>query len=855
MTGTIGEVSMPRRLMITVDVEAQPRRAERDSLERLVWGRYPASRDAGIGRMMDIADVNGAKLTMFTDYCEKGLYGEGILDAAREIDRRGHDLQLHAHLDFMPESFWTENAVKREFSLNLVTADQAKAVFDFLCDAQVSATGKPPAAFRGGGYRFNRHALDAMVERGIILNSSVNLSRKTQPAKLPYTKQFQWSNGCYEIPVSCLPGYLNINRAVDLNFNASAFNSPKRMIEYLKQFHETLGEDATAVMVMHSWSLLVLNNDTGWFEKTSEENCERFDQFLRMASKEFEITTAKDEADAFANGKRIGHDTLTLDLLDNASQPADGVIESPNSGKDQGTGLVLSGMSLLHRLLGKSKSAEAASFAATTIGAARTEYAAREPVCPICAAPKSRFVEMSGRQCPDCLSLERQRVFAAVLAGISNPWEKTGAGRVLVVSPSASERRIFEKVPHQTILNADVRPSPGIDLTVDVCAMPSVESASFDTVFASYVMACVHDLEAALAEIKRVLKPGGVFVSIEQVRDGQQSVEHTNHDVITGWYGEENFEKYKVGSYRTLGKDSYRDLLRQFFEVESIENADPITGLTLPVFLCRQTRIVGLSSAIANRIIETSASSVEQVVSDEFEGSDRGYREARKGDPTLTYAQYSVRNQITYIKRGGVHPSLGPKLIDNKNWAKDGLGTFQEYLSVIPGMNPSFKVVDYGCGSLRVGNHLIGYLEQANYLGVDVWLELVEMGISMLDVDILREKEPRFRELNRASVDEAVAMNADLVFACSVAYQVHPLDYPEFISNLMKISSKPGSFVVFDAKIATKFNRYKSSGWSYTQQYYDQLFAGYEKVLQKYQMTQSLGGQDVDTYLMIYRRK
>jgi Methyltransferase domain len=847
---------MPRRLMITVDVEAQPRRAERDSLERLIWGRYPGSQDAGIGRMMDIADANDIELTMFTDYCEEGLYGDGILDVAREIDRRGHDLQLHAHLDFMPAAFWNDNALKREFSLNLVSEEQSKAMFDFLCDAQIRATGKKARAFRGGGYRFNRHILNAMVERDVVLDSSVNVSRTTQPAKLPYSKQFVWSNGCLEVPVSCVPNFLNLNRAVDFNFNASALSSPKRMISYLKQFFDTLGEDATAVLVMHSWSLLVLNNASGWFEKTSEENCERFDEFLRLAKQEFEFTTAASEAMAFSKGQRKSNGALSLDLLDSASRPADGLIDSANDGKNIRAGALSPGKSLLWRLVEKARATHRPSAFDATAPAMIATSGTSSPVCPICAAPKSRFVDMGGRQCPDCSSLERQRVFACVLASETLPWKERGAGRVMAVSPSASEHRIFEKVPHDAMTCVDVRPLAGIDLAADVCAMPEIASASFETVFASYVMACVHDLNAALSEIKRVLKPGGVFVSIEQVRYGEPTVEHSDPAIVTGWYGEEVFDEFNVGSFRTLGKEDYQAILARHFKVQCMEGADPITGVKLPVYLCSKP----LESGLVNRLIGKlwngrPATIMEDAMSNEFEDSDRSYREARKNDSSLTYAQYSVRSQIDYIKRGGAHPSLGPNLIDNKNWAKDGLGTFEEYIRVIPGINPSFKLVDYGCGSLRLGNHIINYLDQGNYLGVDVWYELVEMGINMLDVDLVSAKNPQFRELNRASVDEAVAMDADVVIACSVAYQVHPLDYPEFISNLMKITAKPGSFIVFDAKIGPKFNRYKSSGWSYTQQYYDQLFAGYEKVLQKYQMTQSLGGQDVDTFLMIYRRK
>src|SRR5688572_15837100 len=122
-----------KRLMITVDVEAQPARAERDHVDRLIWGKYPDSR-AGLGEMMDIADRHDVKLTMFLDYCEKYLYGDALLDVGREIHRRGHDLQLHAHLDFLPPQFWTDRALKPQTSLSRVDPAQAAAVLDYLCD-------------------------------------------------------------------------------------------------------------------------------------------------------------------------------------------------------------------------------------------------------------------------------------------------------------------------------------------------------------------------------------------------------------------------------------------------------------------------------------------------------------------------------------------------------------------------------------------------------------------------------------------------------------------------------------------------------------------------------------------------
>jgi SAM-dependent methyltransferase len=278
-------------------------------------------------------------------------------------------------------------------------------------------------------------------------------------------------------------------------------------------------------------------------------------------------------------------DRLDLDLLDVRAIPADGLVDMiddlpPRAGYVRA---VRSGLARIASPLrgffnrGAGKEQRAAS-GGTTAGS--------EPACPICDAPKSRFTAMNGRLCPDCTSLERQRILSLVFRGRAAGYIASGTGRTLLVSPYAAEKRIFRGVKHDKLVSVDVRPRARTDLVVDICNMPQVASHSFDCVFASYVMPCVHDLERALAEIKRVLKPGGVFVSAEVVRYGASTVEHSETSVIQGWYGQKNFEAYKVGSFRTLGRDDYEALLSRYFSVESAEATDPVTGARLPVFFC-----------------------------------------------------------------------------------------------------------------------------------------------------------------------------------------------------------------------------------------------------------------------------
>lgn len=56
-----------------------------------------------------------------------------------------------------------------------------------------------------------------------------------------------------------------------------------------------------------------------------------------------------------------------------------------------------------------------------------------------------------------------------------------------------------------------------IDLRTGYSEALPVESQSMDAVVSTLVLCSVHDLPATLAEIKRVLKPGGRFVFIEHV--------------------------------------------------------------------------------------------------------------------------------------------------------------------------------------------------------------------------------------------------------------------------------------------------------------------------------------------------
>ncbi len=863
-----------RKLMITVDVEAQPARAERDHVVRLIWGEYPEGR-GGIGEMMDMGDTHGCPIVMFVDYCERALYGDDILDVAREVHRRGHDLQLHSHPEFLAETFWTRLGLTRPPNTNNASDEQAEALVNFLCVSQAEAGCVPPLAYRGGGYRYGPAILRALGRHGVLLDSSYIAARENQPLRRGLLKPFLWDNGCLEVPVSCVNPFLNLTRDFDLNFNASAFSSAERMIKCMDAFYNQQGDDAIACMVLHSWSFS-RRQENGFFSAPLYENMERFDAFLGLLKSNgiSAISSAEAVRLAQANETRLG-DTIAIEEIA-ASQLAGLRVQEQQTAVtptavDKGGFIETVKDSSQGHLNGLSSTLQARAQVSTqaeekhaeALGPALMELSTvRSRCCTICQTSFSAFQDYNGRakvRCPKCGSVERQRVFVEIYDAFLSYEFDLRQKRVLALSPSNSERMIYQQRDISNIVSCDIQPQLKTDIIADITSMPQVASSSFDAVIASYVMTCVHDLDAALSEIHRVLKPGGRFLFCDPLKFNSGTIENTDIGRITSWYGLEAYDKYKIGSFRQLGDIGTLESLAPLFHTKTFYGVDPITDSKWVWHAAIKSKAAVVHTAATVELIErqTSKSTVtaeDKIVNDaQYLVHDNSFRSARVQRPRLTYAQWSVENQIRDIKEGKAHPSLGPKLIDN-DWTTAGLSTFQRYKSIIPDLVPSSKVVDYGCGSLRLGHHFIRFLNSGNYIGVDVWEELIEIGVDLIEADIVEEKRPIFAEISPISIDLAIDSNADVVFACSVAYQVHPWDYAEFVMNLQKIAHKPGSWILFDTKLAAEHFRYKESGWAWTQNFYDQLFDGFEPMSQTHQLTQMLGGREVETHLFAYRR-
>ena len=83
----------------------------------------------------------------------------------------------------------------------------------------------------------------------------------------------------------------------------------------------------------------------------------------------------------------------------------------------------------------------------------------------------------------------------------------------------------------------------------------------------------------------------------------------------------------------------------------------------------------------------------------------------------------------------------------------DQMGHHQLRFLVEQGLAPQHRLLDIGCGSLRLGMHAIEYLEPGHYFGTDISGDLIDAGYRIELNDALRSKAPRHHFAVNADFD------------------------------------------------------------------------------------------------------
>ena len=159
---------------------------------------------------------------------------------------------------------------------------------------------------------------------------------------------------------------------------------------------------------------------------------------------------------------------------------------------------------------------------------------------------------------PGTLSLERHRQMWLYLQRETDFFRKNY--KVLHVAPEQEFMRIFKKMPNLHYTTTDLY-SPIVDVKADILNLP-FEKKSFDIIFCNHVLEHIEEDSKAMAELYRVMKPGGwgIFqvpmkISLEKtyedfsIKDPKERQKHFGQYDHVRWYGMDYFDRLRNAGF------------------------------------------------------------------------------------------------------------------------------------------------------------------------------------------------------------------------------------------------------------------------------------------------------------------
>ena len=183
--------------------------------------------------------------------------------------------------------------------------------------------------------------------------------------------------------------------------------------------------------------------------------------------------------------------------------------------------------------------------------------------------PYGRMTSRQNALCPSCLTLERHRLMWLFLKNKTNFFKDNL--KVLHVAPELCFIDKFEALSNLDYITADIE-SPLAKVKMDLHDIPFDEN-TFDVTFCNHVMEHVEDDIHCMAELHRVLKPGG-WAIIQSPMDYTLDVTYEDKSITEPADREKAFGQND--HLRTFGKDYKQRLEKGGFHVTEEDYAQEI---------------------------------------------------------------------------------------------------------------------------------------------------------------------------------------------------------------------------------------------------------------------------------------
>jgi hypothetical protein len=246
-----------------------------------------------------------------------------------------------------------------------------------------------------------------------------------------------------------------------------------------------------------------------------------------------------------------------------------------------------------------------------------------------------------------------------------------------------------------------------------------------------------------------------------------------------------------------------------------------------------------------------------EAVQEQFRKKDAEWFAFRKDHPDSTFGQYNVANIVRSVEQGGSHRSLGANIVDQSgNKLEFWSAGKRRAKKLIKDFNVTAdrRVLEYGCGSLRVGAHFIELLDSGNFYGLDVVDGFSKIGTELVGRSLMAEKRPQLGVISDAAIEKAAKFSPHLIYSNDVFYHVYPDEIPLYFSAIEKIANRPGAMVTFNASISQSPARYGYQSWAWPMEFVRSCVPSLEFVAATQVKLADKNGYQVGTSWLTYRR-
>jgi SAM-dependent methyltransferase len=224
-----------------------------------------------------------------------------------------------------------------------------------------------------------------------------------------------------------------------------------------------------------------------------------------------------------------------------------------------------------------------------------------------------------------------------------------------------------------------------------------------------------------------------------------------------------------------------------------------------------------------------------------------------KRHPDGTYGQFYISTIEPHLDgEGESHSTLGP----HPKWQKRGDAVLRRLIAL--GLRPGDLVVDYGCGTLREGVHLIRHLDRGRYVGLDIDERVLAAGRRLAGPALLAGKEPRLAVAAPAVIAQIAAGKPDWIVSSYVISQMPPDSVDAYLDNLSQLLEGGGK-ALLQMRLAWRNKQYAKTGWYHSRLRMAQRLArcGFEilELRMRPRVSERTGVHGVDARLIVCKNR